>query len=763
MATKDDEPPNSGLWGHVEVEALPNPGSLPPPPGDGGLHRGTLLGFVVPPPAGNSPSGQTGPFRRTPTAGTAQARAGSKTLTSGVVPQPPLDLTVVPATSPIGGIPKDTMLAPGGEPQPRGYYHSSQATRTLIGGSVPVTQANQTVPTGVPKRGTAPGFSTLPETRLDKNTLMGVALPPTIPQGGPPDGGQHPTYRSPSTHSPSPSTDPDFRAVGRSSGPPTQMDMTPGATPAVTSHLGRFRIQKRLGSGGVGAVYLASKVDEQVSGHQLLAVKVLREHFYRDPSTLKALFREARLAARMDHRHIVRVFDIGYHNKHPYLVMEYVDGLSLTTLLNHSVELPLGVGIRCLIDTLHGLDFAHKLRGDEGEPLGLVHCDVSPQNILVGVDGVTKLTDFGVARTREEDGDEFVLRCKPEFAAPELLRGEPVRPETDVFSAGAVLYRIATGVTAFTGETEEEVADRLLNEEPVAPTQVRSDLPAFLDAFCAQAMAKSVNDRFRTCLEMARALERQADAAGLLADRVSVGAWVQNVRRAIEHGDVDDVRPQRHSRVDDVAGMPPTLREHTTQRAPLVWGALALGLIVLVLAWWLMGRSSVDSTNDPGSSFTASPMQDPARALEPASSSSASEAISMSPSVTPLTASVSDTTPSIAGAAAVPSPVPSIARPAPPASGSPSIVQSANVRRVAASSTPSANAPSATATSGMMLGAPRLVTPPPPLAANRRPLASTSATSPGLAASAPGTDAQPSVPSASADPSTPSTVGPRGF
>src|SRR5690606_28806125 len=180
-------------------------------------------------------------------------------------------------------------------------------------------------------------------------------------------------------------------------------------------------------------------------------------------------------AARMDHRHLVRVMDIGYHKRQPYLVMEYVDGLSLAMLLNHPVKVPIPVGIRCLVDALHGLDYAHKLRGDQGEPLGLVHCDVSPQNMLVGIDGVTKLTDFGVARTREEDGEEFVLRGKPEYAAPELIRGEQVRPETDAYSAGAVLFKLVTGTSAFSGATEEEIVDKVIRTRAPAPSSVRPD------------------------------------------------------------------------------------------------------------------------------------------------------------------------------------------------------------------------------------------------------------------------------------------------
>jgi eukaryotic-like serine/threonine-protein kinase len=761
MATKDDQPPNSGLWGHVQVEALPNPGSLPPPPPEAApIQRGTLMGFALPPSVTNANATQPGPVRRTPNSGTAPVRSNSKTLTSGVVPQPNLESTVVPSTSPIGAIPKDTMLAPGGEPQPRGYYHASQATRTLIGGSVPAP-SNVSGPTAAAgKRATAPGFPTLPNAAgLDKSTLVGVAMSPGLAERLTAGASDHPTHRSPPTDG-GVSTERDLRAVVLPSGAPAG-PAQPSAPPFVgtTSHLGRFRIQKRLGAGGVGAVYLASKVDASGTGNQLLAVKVLREHFYRDPSTLKALFREARLAARMDHRHIVRVFDIGYHNKHPYLVMEYVDGLSLTTLLSHGADLPLGVGIRCLIDALHGLDFAHKLRGDEGEPLGLVHCDVSPQNILIGIDGVAKVTDFGVARTREEDGDEFVLRCKPEFSAPELLQEEPVRPETDVFSAGAVLYRIATGRLPFPGETEDEIVESLLNSEPQPPSQVKEGLPPFLDAFCAQAMSKAVGDRFRTCLDMARSLERQAEAAGLLADRLTVGTWVKNVRRAMERGDVTPA-PARRSLppVEEEASGAPTRREPRNNKTVLVGAALATLLLAGLFIWWWMSRNGAQPTVErSGVEASHAPTQAPAQVapsvspLQPAPI----RAQLPSPSASSLAPVSGVTAPTSAAAQAVPNPALAANRVAPSPAPTPPI--STGSRLASPATIPAVPRPF---TSGAVNArpAPAVIQPqsiPKPNVATSPAQSAFSAPKPPAGAPS----ASPAVPSAAESPA----VGPRGF
>ncbi len=551
-------------------------------------------------------------FRRTPSSGQNRAIPGNDS-------DPVLDLTQTqtphtqsPHTSPMGGTPTETLLAASGTPVARSYYRADEMSRTLIGGSLPT---NNPVPTGnsepvqrrvepapvtfqVGRHSTTPGFPALDPNRgrtpnpsfepahvpLNKSTLVGVAMPKEVRDAL--NAGMADLSTAPA-HVYAPASEP----------PPSSSRSNP---------LGRFRIQKKLGAGGAGAVYLAKKVDAG-GEQQELAIKVLREHVYRDPAALKALFREARLAAKMDHRHVVRVMDIGYHKKQPYLVMEYVDGLSLAMLMAHPVRLPLPIAIRCVVDSLYGLDYAHKLRGDQGEPLGLVHCDVSPQNMLVGIDGVTKLTDFGVARTREEDGEEFVLRGKPEYAAPELIRGEQVRPETDGYSAGAVLFRLVTGSAAFSGATEEEIVDKVIRTRAPAPSSLRPDLPRWLDEFCAQAMAPDVAARFPSCLEMARALERSAETQRMIADRATVGEWVKRVRRSLEGGadfklsEIETIIGQTNpltQQPDGPTEPPPQQADDELQGVAMKLGLGVAGAILALgaLLWFLLSPNSFRAT-----------------------------------------------------------------------------------------------------------------------------------------------------------------------
>jgi eukaryotic-like serine/threonine-protein kinase len=460
---------------------------------------------------------------------------------------------------------------PVGRPSPAPF---AAVGKTIIGGSFASPEGNSQGAAAA-----SPG----------KTTLLGVPAPVL-------------------EHERPPSTQPNPIGVSRPRivGGPTNALHEAGAKPQAGT-LGRFRIKKRIGSGRAGAVFLAERVDT-VGGAQFLAIKVLKEEVYQEPLALKALFREARLAALMEHRNVVKVVDIGYHNRQPYLVMDYVDGLSLAALFAHPVPVPLAIGMRCLVDALYGLDYAHKLTGANGEHLGLVHCDVSPQNILVGVDGVVRVTDFGVARTREEHGEEFMFRGKPEYAAPEVLGGEQeVSPESDVYSVGAVLFRLATGVALYSGKTDDERRSKALTQPPPGAREVNPGLPKWVDDICARALDRNPGRRYATCLEMAQAIERDASRDDLLADRATVGSWVNRVRRSLNGEEVFDVRelgaiadvakkrpqsPTAATRMNAPVPVippqpPPEPEESAGLQARIGLGSAAL-LLVLVAGFWAL-------------------------------------------------------------------------------------------------------------------------------------------------------------------------------
>ena len=259
-----------------------------------------------------------------------------------------------------------------------------------------------------------------------------------------------------------------------------------------------------------------------VGGFQrFVAIKRLHPHLARDHEFTQMFLDEARLAARLHHPHVVPILEIGESEDGYYLVMEYIEGDTLARLMARSAQAakPLApqVAVRVAIDTLAGLHAAHELLDDEGKPLEIVHRDVSPQNILIGVDGSARITDFGVARaaTRLTTTRSGQLKGKLSYMAPEQARGKPCDRRADIFAMGIVLWETLAKKRLFKGEGEADTLNRVLYE-PI-PT-LRSANPLVhpdLEAVAMKALDREPDARFATCSEMADALEAAARTANV--------------------------------------------------------------------------------------------------------------------------------------------------------------------------------------------------------------------------------------------------------
>ena len=296
----------------------------------------------------------------------------------------------------------------------------------------------------------------------------------------------------------------------------------PGGLPTV----GRYEVLARLKSGGMGSVYMC-RLSGNAGFRRLFAMKVLHAHLNRDKEALESFQREARVLAFVHHPNVVGVVDFG-SEREPYIVLEYVEGGSLHELFRATTG---GRDPRLLLtvvlDVLEGLAAAHGANDDEGAPLGLVHCDVCPQNILVGVDGTARLTDFGIAQTEESRLHPEQLRGKPRYLAPERTTTDNVDARVDLFSLGVVLYAGLTGVEPFAGETAEETRWNVSNKAVPAPSSVGFRPPPALDWLCLKALAKDPAGRFQSAEEMASQLRRIAEREGLLASRSELAEWVR--------------------------------------------------------------------------------------------------------------------------------------------------------------------------------------------------------------------------------------------
>lgn len=302
---------------------------------------------------------------------------------------------------------------------------------------------------------------------------------------------------------------------------------------------GRYELIRPIASGGMATVHLGRVVG--AGGFQrLVAIKVMHPHIAADPDFVNMFLDEARLAAGIRHPNVVATIDIQQSQDGLALVMEYIEGSAANILMKASlkdkVRLPMQVTLRIVLDALTGLHAAHELRGSDGRSLGLVHRDVSPQNILVGIDGVSRITDFGVARAeaRISSTRGSQVKGKVPYMSPEQLRAEELDRRSDVYAIGVVLWELLTGQRLFKAPSDGALVAAVMAGPRATPGQVDPNIPSAIDAVCAQALRDS-RSRFQTAAAFADALEDAAEKSGVHpASPRAVGRFVEETLR--RHG-----------------------------------------------------------------------------------------------------------------------------------------------------------------------------------------------------------------------------------
>jgi eukaryotic-like serine/threonine-protein kinase len=286
--------------------------------------------------------------------------------------------------------------------------------------------------------------------------------------------------------------------------------------------VGRYVIYDRIASGGMASVHLGRLLGPAGFG-RIVAIKRLHEQYAHDPEFVAMFLDEARLAARIRHPQVVSILDVVADDGELFLVMEYVQGESLSQLLRRS-PMPPSVVVAVLVDALYGLHAAHEATSDRGGPLGIVHRDVSPQNILVGVDGNARVVDFGVAKAtwRIHSTTDGRIKGKLAYMSPEQLRREHVDRRTDVFAAAVVLWQALAGRYLFATEDPGSTVANVLSKPLEPPSAHASGISAALDAVVLRGLDRDPEQRFHTAREMASALEASLSPAS----RAVVGDWV---------------------------------------------------------------------------------------------------------------------------------------------------------------------------------------------------------------------------------------------
>ena len=299
--------------------------------------------------------------------------------------------------------------------------------------------------------------------------------------------------------------DPHGEAAGNAPAAAGAPSAAAAAPPTAEGRLiaGRYRVERRLGGGGMAEVFLA----RDATLGRLVAVKVLRERFADDEQFVERFHREARAAAALNHPNVVVIHDRGGSADSLYIVMEYVPGETVKELVQRAGRLSPAAARVIELDLLAALQAAH-----DG---GIVHRDVTAQNVLLTEDGRVKVTDFGIARfgssTLTSTG---VVMGTSRYLSPEQARGEPTDERSDLYSAGVVLFEMLTGRLPFEGNNDLAIALRHANEPAPAPTALVPDLPPALDALVGRALRKDPAQRFQTAREFAAALT----ALDLVAD-----------------------------------------------------------------------------------------------------------------------------------------------------------------------------------------------------------------------------------------------------
>lgn len=296
---------------------------------------------------------------------------------------------------------------------------------------------------------------------------------------------------------------------------------------------GRYEIYEPIAAGGMATVHLGRLVGPGGFA-QTVAIKRLHAEYARSPDFVAMFLDEARLASRIHHANVVRIFEVFLDQGELLLVMEFVRGETLARLISLSHEqqetVPLPIALAIVIGALWGLHAAHEATDESDAPLGIVHRDVSPQNVMVGVDGVPRLLDFGVAKAAAQlhttrTGE---IKGKVGYMAPEQVQSRGVDRRSDVYAMGVVAWEVLTGMRLFSGDSDAAILYKILEHDVPEPSRAGAPTSAALDRAILRALAANPSHRFDSAREFAVALEE----AGPVANPRQVGEWVARIARA---------------------------------------------------------------------------------------------------------------------------------------------------------------------------------------------------------------------------------------
>jgi serine/threonine-protein kinase len=345
--------------------------------------------------------------------------------------------------------------------------------------------------------------------------------------------------------------------------------------PSIQGRSARYEPLFKLASGGMATVYVG-RLQGAMGFQRLVAIKRPHRHLLDDPRFVGMLLHEANLASKLHHPNVVSVQDVVQNDDVVYLIMDLVEGVSLADLQraakDRDLAIPREVAIRLLLDASAGLHAAHELADDDGNPMGLVHRDVSPHNVLVGADGIARVVDFGIAKCANAQGSPTTttgtLKGKYAYMAPEYIEGRGVDRRSDVFGLGVVAWELLAGRRLFVGDSPPSVMMKVVQEAAPPLSDATDAFGKVLDDVLRQALAKKPSERFDTVEAFANALEHSARAASSVASAAEVARLVRTLV-----GDALDARRQKVKALLEERN-PSVDRERVTDPLPMHLAAL---------------------------------------------------------------------------------------------------------------------------------------------------------------------------------------------
>ncbi|WP_224245762.1 protein kinase domain-containing protein [Hyalangium gracile] len=337
--------------------------------------------------------------------------------------------------------------------------------------------------------------------------------------------------------------------------------------------VGRYHLLSRLAIGGMAEIWLARQLGPQ-GFEKFIVIKRILDGLGTDPEFVKMFLDEARIAAQLNHPHIVQIFDLGEEAGAFYIAMEYLPGEDVSTVarvgLRQGKPLPIPYAVRIIADVAEGLAYAHAKKGPDGALLGIVHRDVSPQNLLITYDGVVKVVDFGIAKAANRESQTLAgqVKGKTSYMSPEQARGQTLDGRSDIFSLGIILFELVTRRRLFQFPEPLAALQAVASDDPIPLAHERNpDVPEPLSRIIEKALARDRDQRYPTARHFQSALEdwlrTQPDAPGSaeLASYMSevFGSRIQERTRLLEAARSGDFTPSSARRV---------LRKPTTESMP---------------------------------------------------------------------------------------------------------------------------------------------------------------------------------------------------